>query len=80
MGMGIAANKVRGVMAAVCHDEFTTEMARKHNHANILCMGARVLSEDDILRLVRIWLQTEPEGGRHERRVNKVLAIERENL
>ena len=80
VGMGIAANKVRGVLAAVCHDEFTTEMARKHNHANVLCMGARVLSEDEILRLVRIWLQTEPEGGRHERRVNKNLAIEREHL
>jgi len=80
VGMGIAANKVRGVLAAVCHDQFTTEMARKHNHANVLCLGARVLSEDEILNLVRIWLDTEPEGGRHDRRVKKILDIERENL
>ena len=80
IGVGIAANKVQGILAAVCHDENTVEMSRRHNHANVLSMGARVLSEVEILRLVRIWLRTEPERGRHERRVNKILAIERENL
>ena len=79
VGMGIAANKVNGVRAAVCHDEFTTEMSRKHNHANVLCLGAKVLSEDRILELVRIWLETEPEGGRHERRVGKITEIESKN-
>ena len=80
VGMSIAANKVRGVLAAVCHDEFTAEMARKHNHANVLCLGARVLTEDEIARLVDIWLKTEPDGGRHERRVEKMLKIEGRNL
>ena len=79
VGMGIAANKVNGVRAAVCHDEFTTEMSRRHNHANVLCLGARVLSEDRMLELVRTWLETEPEGGRHERRVGKVMEIEQKD-
>lgn len=79
VGMGIAANKVSGVRAAVCHDEFTTEMSRRHNHANVLCLGARVLSEERILELVRIWLEAEPEGGRHERRVGKVMEIEQKD-
>jgi len=78
-GVGIAANKIRGVLAAVCHDEFTTEMARKHNHANVLCVGARVLSTEQILKLLEVWLQTEPEHGRHDRRVAKILRLEQES-
>jgi len=77
IGMSIAANKVPGVLAAVCHDEFTTEMARKHNHANVLCLGARILKPDRLKKLVEVWLETVEEGGRHERRVRKVLDIER---
>ena len=77
IGMSIAANKVPGVLAAVCHDEFTTEMARKHNHANVLCLGARILKPDRLKKLVEVWLETEEEGGRHERRVRKMLDIER---
>jgi len=79
IGMAIAANKFPGVMAAVCHDQLTTEMARKHNHANVLCLGARVLSDDQLLELIRIWLKTEPEGGRHDRRVGKILEMERDS-
>ncbi|HUS58194.1 MAG TPA: ribose 5-phosphate isomerase B [Planctomycetota bacterium] len=76
IGMSIAANKIRGIRAAVCHNDYTTEMARKHNHANILCLGARVLAIDDMERLVGIWLSTQPEGGRHDRRVEKIHQIE----
>ncbi|HUU69436.1 MAG TPA: ribose 5-phosphate isomerase B [Planctomycetota bacterium] len=76
-GMGIAANKVPGVRAAVCHNEYTTEMARKHNNANVLCMGARVLPAEMIEKLVKVWLESSFEGGRHQRRVSKVAQIER---
>jgi len=79
-GMGIAANKVHGVRAAVCHNEYTTEMARKHNNANVLCMGARVLPAEMILKLVKVWLESPFEGGRHERRVGKIAQIERKEL
>jgi len=80
IGMSIAANKVCGIRAAACHDAYTTEMARRHNHANILCLGARVISADDMERLVRIWIDTQPEGGRHDRRVAKIHQIEQQNL
>jgi ribose 5-phosphate isomerase B len=76
IGMGIAANKVRGVRAAVCHDTFTVEMSRRHNHANILCLGARVLDDDQIVELVHVWLEAEPEGGRHQRRVDEIMELE----
>ena len=76
IGMSIAANKVRGVRASVCHDAFTVEMSRRHNHANVLCLGARVIGEDQILELVHVWLESEPEGGRHQRRVDEITEIE----
>ena len=79
IGISIAANKVRGVRAALCHDEFTTEMARKHNHANVLCLGSKVLDDDQIMALVQIWLNTDPEDGRHDRRVEKVTEIEQKD-
>ena len=77
IGMSMAANKVPGVRAAVVHDEFTARSSRTHNHSNVLCMGARVVDEDEMLRLVRIWLETGEEGGRHDRRVAKIAAIEK---
>ena len=80
IGMSIAANKVTGVRAALCHNQVTTEMARRHNNANVLCLGARVLTVEQALQLVRIWLQNQPEGGRHERRVGKITHIEQQNL
>jgi ribose 5-phosphate isomerase B len=80
IGVGIAANKVRGVRAATCHSTYTTEMARKHNDANVLCLGARVLSEDEAVLLVQKWLDTHFEAGRHQRRVQKICRIEQENL
>ena len=76
IGMCIAANKVRGVRAAPCHDCVTAEMSRRHNDANVLCLSADLLGEDLIDRMVRIWLETAFEGGRHARRVEKITRFE----
>ena len=76
IGMCIAANKVRGIRAALCHDELTTEMARRHNNANILCIPADLAGEALIRRIVEVWLKTPYEGGRHERRLGKIADIE----
>ena len=78
IGMCIAANKVLGVRAAPCHDSITAEMSRRHNDANVLCLSAHLLGGDLIDRMVRIWLETEFEGGRHARRVEKIMRIEGE--
>ena len=74
--MCIAANKVRGVRAAPCHDSITAEMSRRHNDANVLCLSADLLGEQLIGRMVRIWLETEFDGGRHARLVEKILRFE----
>jgi ribose 5-phosphate isomerase B len=76
IGMCIAANKVKGVRAAPCHDSITAEMSRRHNDANVLCLSADLLGEGLIDRMVRIWLETEFDGGRHARRVEKITKIE----
>ena len=76
IGMCIAANKVRGVRAAPCHDSITAEMSRRHNDANVLCLSADLLGEELIEHMVRIWLETEFEGGRHARRVEKITRFE----
>jgi len=78
IGMCIAANKVKGVRAAPCHDSITAEMSRRHNDANVLCLSADLLGGDLIDRMVRIWLETDFEGGRHARRVEKISKIEKE--
>jgi len=77
IGMAIAANKVRGVRAAVVHDELTAEISRSHNDANILCMSADLLGQRLIEKIVDVWLGTSFAGGRHARRVHKIEAIER---
>jgi ribose 5-phosphate isomerase B len=77
IGMCIAANKVAGVRAAPCHDSITAEMSRRHNDANVLCLSADLLGEELIDRMVRIWLQTDFEGGRHARRVDKITRFEK---
>jgi ribose 5-phosphate isomerase B len=77
IGMCIAANKVHGVRAAPCHDSITAEMSRRHNDANILCLSGDLLGEELIDRMVRIWLQTEFESGRHARRVEKIEHFEK---
>lgn len=76
IGMGIAANKVPGVRAAVVHDELTAQLSRSHNNANVLCLSADLLGERLIDKIVDVWLKTEFEGGRHARRIGKVALIE----
>ncbi len=76
IGMSITANKVKGVRAALCHDELTAQMSRKHNDANVLCLPAMLMNDPLITRIVETWLMTEFEGGRHERRVEKMMEAE----
>jgi ribose 5-phosphate isomerase B len=79
LGMCIAANKFPGVRAAPCHDDLTAEMSRRHNDLNVLCLSGDILGERLVDRLVSIWLNTEFEGGRHARRVQKITDMERHN-
>ena len=76
IGIGIAANKVKGIRAALCHDTFSAHASREHNNANVLTMGERVIGQGLALDIVDIWLHTEFEGGRHAKRVDKISAIE----
>jgi ribose 5-phosphate isomerase B len=76
IGMSISANKVRGIRAALCHDELTAEMSRRHNNANVLCLPADLIGEELTRRIVEVWLKTSFEGGRHERRVKKIALYE----
>jgi ribose 5-phosphate isomerase B len=77
IGMTICANKIGGIRAALCHDELTAQMSRRHNNANILCLASDMLGEELIRRIVASWLSTSFEtGGRHERRVRKIAWIE----
>jgi ribose 5-phosphate isomerase B len=78
IGMCIAANKVKGVRAAPCHDSITVEMSRRHNDSNVLCLSADLLGDELIGRIVRLWLETDFEAGRHARRVEKIKRIENE--
>lgn len=78
IGMAIAANKVHGVRAANVSSEHEAEMSRQHNDANVLALGARILKPDEALHIVDKWLAAQFAGGRHERRVEKIAAIEKE--
>jgi ribose 5-phosphate isomerase B len=78
IGMAIAANKVHGIRAAKVDTEYEAEMSRQHNDANVLTLGARILKPEEALRIVDKWLATQFAGGRHERRVEKIAAIEKE--
>jgi ribose 5-phosphate isomerase B len=78
IGVSIAANKVRGVRAAAAWSEESARLARAHNDVNVLCLGARELSEKQVLSITDAWLGTSFEGGRHQRRVDKVTAVEAE--
>ncbi len=72
LGMSMSANRHPGIRAALCHDAYTAGMARKHNDANVLCLGARVLGTGVAEQIVRVFLSTPFEGGRHQRRVDKI--------
>ena len=78
IGMAISANKVPGIRAANASSEFEAQMAREHNDANILCVGARVVTEPEAEKIVDIWLHATFAGGRHQTRVDKIMAIERD--
>ena len=71
-GMCMTANKYKNVRAALVYDDKSAKMTRQHNNANILCLPGRELSEEDLKNIVKIWLSTDFDGGRHERRVNKI--------
>jgi ribose 5-phosphate isomerase B len=76
IGMSIAANKIHGVRAAAVHDELTARLSRSHNNANVVCLSADLLGERKIDLLVDTFINTDFEGGRHERRVNKIGELE----
>ena len=76
IGISIAANKIKGIRCALCNDVFSAKMSRQHNDANVLAMGGRVLSFGPAGEIVRAFVEGEFEGGRHERRVNKIMALE----
>jgi ribose 5-phosphate isomerase B len=76
-GEQIAANKIRGVRAALCHCVFTAEIARAHNDANVLVMGAKVVAPDLATRILDVWLSTQFKGGRHQDRLDQIAALER---
>ena len=78
IGMAISANKFPGVRAAACVDEVTAELSRRHNDLNVLCLSGDLLSSRSTERLVEIWMDAQFEGGRHERRVEKIRDLEKE--
>jgi ribose 5-phosphate isomerase B len=78
IGMAITANKVDGIRAANVSTEYEAQMSREHNNANVLALGARIINPDEAFRIVNKWLTTPFAGGRHERRVEKIMAIEKE--
>lgn len=80
LGISMAANKVKGIRAAVCTNEFCAEMTRRHNNANVLCMGGKVVDVDLGIKMVDIFLNTEFEGGRHQRRIDQIAQIENGEL
>ena len=77
LGISMAVNKVPGIRGALCTNEFMAAMSREHNDANVLALGARVLGEGLAMRIVKVWLETEFAGGRHQRRIDKIHDIEK---
>lgn len=77
LGISMAVNKVPGIRGALCTNEFMAEMSRAHNDANVLVLGARVLGEGLALRIVKVWLETEFAGDRHQRRIDMIHEIEK---
>ena len=80
IGMTIAANKVKGIRAAVCHDLYSAERSRKSNNAQIMAMGALIIGPELAKKLLEVWLNSEFQGGRSERKVKKIMEIEAENF
>ena len=80
IGMSIAANKVKGIRCALCHDVYSAILTRQHNDSNILAMGERVIGPGLAREIAKVWLTTEFEGGRHARRVEKIAQYENKHL
>ena len=76
IGASMTANKVSGIRAALCFNEFMAEMSKMHNNANVLVLGSRVIGSDLAIRIVERWLKSSFEGGRHQRRIDKIAEIE----
>ena len=76
IGVSIVANKVPGIRAALCHDELTAEISRRHNDANVICLAADLIGIELIRRIIRVWLKTEFDNGRHARRNEKISQLE----
>jgi ribose 5-phosphate isomerase B len=76
IGMAITANKIPGVRAALCSDQYTARMSREHNDANVLTLGGRLMGADMAVEILSLWLTTEFAGDRHQRRLDKIAAIE----
>ena len=72
IGISIACNKVKGIRAVVCSEPFSAKLSRQHNNSNILCMGGRVVGPELAKMIVQEWLDAEFEGGRHQRRIDKI--------
>lgn len=79
LGISMSANKIKGIRCALCHDYFSAKYTRLHNDSNIIAFGARVIGPGLACELVDVFLQTEFEGGRHARRVEKMMALENED-
>ena len=71
-GMSISANKIRGIRAANCFNKKSSYLCRSHNNVNVLCLGARIINKNDVMKIINTFLTTKFEGGRHKRRVNKI--------
>ncbi len=80
IGMSITANKFKGIRCALCHNEYTAKYARLHNNSNVLAMGADDLTTNEAILILRMWLATEFEGGRHKERVKLIEEIENRNI
>ena len=80
IGMSVAANKVKGIRAALAHDEVTARLSREHNHCNVLCLGSDLLNENEIRKIISVFLTTPFGEGRHARRVDKLKQFEQEHF
>jgi ribose 5-phosphate isomerase B len=78
IGMCISANKVKGIRAALCYDELSARISRHHNDANVMCISGELLGEVLLRKMVEVWLATDFAGGRHQRRIRKIQAIEQD--
>ena len=77
IGQSIAANKVRGAYAALCYNVESAKSSRVHNNANVLVLGTKIVKQKDLSKIIKIWLTTEFEGGRHRRRINQIKKMEK---